>query len=365
VADARALFDEVRKVLETKFVDPQTAAPEQLWTGALEGMLSRVDRESPMRVNVLLSPEKLAQLREGLAGQFSGVGMVLKKVDGVAFVSDVIAGGSAAAGGLKAGDRILSIDGEKVADLDVPAMVSRIRGKSGTEVRLLVQREADEWTANLTRATVKLDPVEVHMLEGNVAYLRLRSMSHTTLKRLDAELSALSSRSPAGLLLDVRGCPGGLLDVTVDVADRFLPKGDRIISLRRRNGDEQTYDGKVAAGYSGPLVVLMDHDTSSGAEVIAAALADNGRAVLVGEPTSGKWTVEDVVELSNGWGLKYSIAYFFSPKGHNWQGHGIPPDLPVESPPRRGGTYTTSTPDELAKDPLVQGARTVLKIRKQ
>jgi carboxyl-terminal processing protease len=362
--NARAAFDEVVQLIGEKYVDP---APneDELWTGAINGVLGRLIQTKGIKVNALLEPEELKELDSGLSGNFVGVGVAIKKFEGVVFVRNVIPESPASKAGLLPGDRILAVDHKPIRDLSLEQIVGLIRGAEGTTVDLSVQRDEKDWVEPITRRSMKLDSVFAHMLADKTGYVRITAFNHNTVEQLDAALTNKLAGA-ASLVLDLRDCPGGLFDESLVVAERFLPPGAAILKMRGRDGKEDVRRAsKRDPGDALPMVVIINHDTASSAEILAAALVDNKRARLVGETTLGKGSVEHVMKLSNGWGLKLSIARFVSPSGRNWQGKGLDPDLPIA---RKSAGPDDDVPSpysepEVDSDVQLRAALTLLNLR--
>lgn len=310
---AKDAFEEVVELIEAKHLDGKIE-PDVLWTGAAQGVLDQLPSLPGHRVNKLLTPRDLEELRVGTKGQLVAVGVMIERVAGVTVIRDVVAGGPAQAAGLRPGDRILGVDGQRISEEDLMAVTDRIRGPEGTEVTLFVQRDTEEWDVTIERRTISFSSVDARVLEESIGYLRIRSFAANTPEDVVARLSSLQSEGVDALVLDVRDCPGGLVEASVEVAERFLPPGEEIVSIedpskgtdvRRAEASDPTDDLE--------LVVLVNGETASGAEILAGSLAAGGRALLVGERTLGKQTIESVHELSNGWGLKLSVSRFGIP----------------------------------------------------
>lgn len=326
--DARESFEEMVELLEAHYVDG-ALSEDELWTGAIEGVMNRLIQHEHKSINSLLSPDELRELMSGTAGSVVGVGVMIEQVADVLLVKGVIPGGPAADSGLQAGDRILAVDGERLAGKPLVESVHLIRGEAGTDVELFVQRDTEEWTVTIERGVVKVSSVESIMLGDEVGYLRVNSFAKHTTEDVDAHLESLGEAGMRSLILDLRHNPGGLLETALTTADRFLPAGQRIVTVRGRKGEEHTDASETHPWESLPMVVLVGPKTASGAEILAAALDENDRAAVVGEPTFGKGTVEAIHELGNGWALKLSTARFFSPDGEPRQGNGVMPDFVV------------------------------------
>ncbi len=327
--DARRAFARTLELIRSDYVDREIAE-DVLYTGALEGMLARLIQLGGHPVNELLDPPALAELLQGSAGAIVGVGVEIAIQGGALVVVHPIPGGPAEQAGLLAGDRILGIDGARTRDVRLADLVDKIRGKPGTTVDLFVQRDTEEWHQPIVRASIALTNVESRLLEPELGYLRLRGFAETTLAQLDAAIAELQTAGMQALVLDLRDCPGGVFDVAIAVAGRFLADGATIVSLVDRDNIRTT---RAAAGdgrwHDLRLAVLIGPDTASGAEILADALATHGRATLIGQPTLGKGTVEVVHELGNGWALKLSSHRFIGASGEPIQGRGVRPLLPV------------------------------------
>jgi len=366
VPGAEQTFAEVLRLIETQYVDSGLSR-DQLWSGAIEGMLDRLVKTPGIKVNTLLDPARLSEMKAGLKGSFSGIGVVIKKFGEVVFVAEVLPGGPADRAGLRKDDRMLEIDGKTVKGLDISQMVQRIRGPGGTTVKLFVQRETREWTLPVVRGQVTLDAVSGALLPPSVGYIRITSFKETSLPQLDQLVDRLTRQGARAMVLDLRGCPGGLLDVSIGVADRFLPPGQRVVSIRRRDGREQVHTARADNPADRlPVIVLVGKGTASGAEIVAAALADNDRATVIGQRTLGKGTVEEILQLGNSWALKLSVARFYSPRGQALQGRGVVPDFAVVADGAAARSYFAAPdPAALARDPQVTAALEVLRLGKR
>jgi carboxyl-terminal processing protease len=327
--DAKAAFAETLALIDKNYFDPKVD-PDALYTGATEGLLARLYQIGDHPVNALLSPRELEELTRGTEGAIVGVGVAIEHVAGVVVVREVIAGGPAAQADLRAGDRILAIDGDRVHTRTIAQVVDKIRGAAGSKVDLFIQRDTEEWHAELTRATVAMRNVEVGAPEDGIAVLALKSFAENTPAELDAAVADLETKGTKALILDLRECPGGLLDTAVAIAGRFLAAGQSIVSVQDRDGAARPHVAAADGPYRDlPLAVLVGPHTSSGAEVLADALQTHGRATVVGADTLGKDSVEHIHRLANGWGLKLTGGRLLGADGRPRDGQGIHPRLPV------------------------------------
>jgi carboxyl-terminal processing protease len=239
-----------------------------------------------------------------------------------------------------------------------------IRGAEGTAIELFVQRETEEWTVQVTRGKIEVPSVDARVLDGGVGLLKISSFAKTTMTELDAQLDVLAKAGIKTLVLDLRGSPGGLFDAGVAVAGRFVPVGARIVSTSDRAGNEEHHAATERSRWQNiPMAVLVDKETSSSAEILAAALQDHDRATLVGERTIGKGTIEEVHQFDNGWGFKLSVRRFLRPSGESFAGVGVAPDILVPTP--EGAKHSMRIADvDPATDPQLSTALHVLSMLK-
>ncbi|MCB9558448.1 MAG: S41 family peptidase [Deltaproteobacteria bacterium] len=357
IPNAQAAFARVMALIQANYVDKKIDE-DLLWTGAIQGVLDRLIQLKKQRVNALLTPRQIKEMRLGIKGRFSGIGVVIKKLENVVFASEVLSGSPAEKAGIKGGDRFLAIDGKRTAELSLLQIVDLIRGPEGSSVELIVQREAQEWNLPVVRGSIALPAVSGQLLaEDKIGYLRITSFRKRAAEELDRLVAEQIGKGARGFIVDLRGCPGGLLDRAVAVAERFLSPQKTIVTLKRRGGKKEVLRAaRKDPADTLPLVVLIGEHTASGAEIVAGALRDHQRAVIVGQPSAGKGTVEKILDLDDGWALKLSIARFFGPSGHAFQGQGVIPDFAIAAPP-------AGAPRELAKDAQVQAARRLLTMR--
>ena len=306
---------------------------DKLIHGAIRGMVRTLDPHSDY-----LDPEEFRVLASDTRGRFGGIGVEIDVRDGWLTVTAVFPNGPAQRAGLRVGDRFLSIDGLRARDMPIEEAVRRMRGEPGTEAHIALRRgdDAAAIEATLTREIISVDAVEGRVLEDGTVYVRLRVFQETTTRELSDVLDrAIESRRDQGgirgLMLDLRDNPGGLLDEAVSVADEFLEQG-LIVSTRGRGGRELSSAGAKKSGTrpDWPMVVLVNGYTASAAEIVAGALRDHGRALVVGTRTFGKGSVQNVIELPDASALKLTVARYYTPSGRSIQAQGIEPDVLIE-----------------------------------
>jgi carboxyl-terminal processing protease len=362
VPNARQTFEQVSALIRENYVDPQVGEDE-IWTYATQGLVDHLMKTGDKPINQLLAPNELAMLQSSTKSSISGIGVVFGDVEHLVIVREVLAGSPASKTRMQAKDRILAVDGKEVAGLDMGAIAMMIRGKVGTSVELLMQRGTEEWTETITRGPVQVESVQGKLQDG-IAYVRVMHFNEDTAQRLDRVLADMKKGGAKAMVLDLRGSPGGLFDVALEVADRFLPSGETIVTLKRRDGSEEIHRAKKPDAVAMPIAILIGKETASSAEILATALAENGRATLVGETTFGKGTVEKIFELDNGYALKLTIARFYSPKGNHWQGKGISPDFAIPMPKdgEHHHGYSSMVTLDFDADPQLKAAFSLLKM---
>jgi carboxyl-terminal processing protease len=322
------LFSDVLDIVEKNYVDP--VDPKDLIEGAIHGMLASLDPHSSF-----LSADTYNELQIDTKGEFSGIGIVITMKDNILTVVSPIEGTPAHEAGIKSGDEIIKVDGELTKDMKLWEAVKKIRGKKGTTVVITVrQKESDEpKELTIVRDVIPLDSVHSHVLKPGFGYLRITNFRDNTYEDAIAALDELESGDPPlkGLVLDLRDNPGGLLDQSVKIADIFLEKGV-IVSIKGRSESEpKTYSaGANIHKRSYPIVLLINEGSASASEIVAGALQDHRRALVLGATSFGKGSVQAVEPLRDGYGLKLTIARYYTPEGHAIQAEGIKPDVVVE-----------------------------------
>ena len=318
--------------------------------GAVRGMVSTLDPHS-----TFMDPEEYRILTSDTQGRFGGIGVEIQVDDGWIIVASVFDGGPAQRAGLREGDRFLSIDGRSARDLPVEQAVRRMRGEPGSQVRVRLRRESETQALDLTltREIIRVQAVEARVLPDRVVYLQIRTFQETTTGELRRALDLAASRTASqggvrGIILDLRNNPGGLLDESVLASDEFIREGV-IVSTRGRDG---TLLAESRASVRGtrpdwPMVVLVNGYTASAAEILAGALRDHGRAVIVGTRTFGKGSVQNIIELPDGSALKLTVARYYTPSGTSIQAEGIQPDMVVEQ-------YDAATLEGAAANPQIR-----------
>jgi carboxyl-terminal processing protease len=312
----------------------------ELGNSSLQGMVRELRRRHKDRFSDYFSPESLEGFNQEIEGRFSGIGLSVVSTKKGLHVVKVFHGSPAEAGGIEAGDTIVSVGGELIAGLDSTEATDKIKGPEGSQVTVGVLDAKTKKTSEktLTRAEVELPNVSARIfpVEGEkVGYVRLFSFSSEASKQLAHGLEKVSGEGAEGIVLDLRENPGGLLEEAVDTASLFLPSGETVVTTKSRTkGDttKKTSDGQIVHV---PFDVLVDRNTASSAEILTAALNEDGGATVVGTRTYGKGVFQEEHDLANGGALKLTVGEFFTPDGENLaRTGGIHPEVKVVDKPR-------------------------------
>ncbi|MBI3378360.1 MAG: S41 family peptidase [Nitrospirae bacterium] len=340
------VFTEVLSLVKKNYVEEVTT--KDLVYGAIKGMLNSLDPHS-----AFMPPEAYKDMQLDTKGEFGGIGIQIGLkdgvLDGVLTVIAPIEDTPAYNAGIKAGDKIIKINGESTRDMGLQDAVSKMRGLKGTSVAITIMREGWKDTKDFTivRDVIKVKSVKSRVIENNIGYVKLSQFQERTADDLEAALSKLEKQNITSLILDLRNNPGGLLNSAVDVSSQFLPAGKVVVSIKGRSGEKGEYrteDGKVseqeakkAKMFSAiPMIVLVNQGSASASEIVAGALKDWNRAVILGVQTFGKGSVQSVVPLSDGSGLRLTTARYYTPKGISIQSTGITPDIIVKLEQKNG-----------------------------
>jgi carboxyl-terminal processing protease len=324
------VFSDVLAHVENSYVEE--VGEKELVYGAIEGMMAKLDPHS-----VFMRPDVYRQMRDETTGEFDGLGLELTLVDGELTVIAPVAESPGERAGIRPGDRILSIDGAATKEMPLADAIRRMKGPAGTKATLEIMREgfATPQRLVLVRDRIRTQSVDMRVLDADrrYAYVRVRTFQERTdrnlAKALDDARAALGGEL-RGLVLDLRNNPGGLLDQAVRVSDVFLADGVIVTTAGRgrRNVEvERAREKDTEPAY--PLIVLVNKGTASASEIVAGALQDHGRAVIMGTPTFGKGSVQTVIELEDGSGVKLTVARYYTPKNRSIQEMGIAPDVVV------------------------------------
>jgi carboxyl-terminal processing protease len=325
--DELKTFSEVLTQIQKHYVEE--AKLKDLVQGAIRGMLSTLDPHS-----AYMTPEMYKEIQVETKGEFGGVGIQIGIKDNRLAVIAPIEGTPAHKAGIKAGDFIIKVNDDSTKDLTLMEAVQRMRGPRGTKVMLTIQREGnnDPMVFTLVRDTIKIESVKSKMIEGNIAYVRLTQFQEQSGKDLARALKQLRDQKAQSTILDLRNNPGGLLTTAVEVSEQFVGPGKLIVYVKSRDGRKDEYVSRVKDQPEDyPMIVLVNEGSASASEIVAGALQDWGRAVVVGNQTFGKGSVQTILPLQDGSGLRLTTAKYYTPKGRSIQSTGITPDIVVKA----------------------------------
>lgn len=323
-------FTQILDIVEQNYVE-EVSQPDLL-NKALKGMLQGLDPHS-----TLMDKEEFDDLREISVGKFSGIGIEITSGNGSVLVVSPIEDTPAYRAGIESGDQILSVDGHLTSELTISEAANKMRGEKGTEVTLLVLKKnsTEPVTMVLKRDDIPYHTVKSTELEQGYYWIRLTRFSENTANDLRGALNKAQGKGEIkGIVLDMRNNPGGLVDQSIAVADTFLDDGIIMSMSGRDKSNEQIFRAtKSKDDIKVPLVVLVNSGSASASEIVAGALSDQKRAMIVGEETFGKGSVQNVIPLPDGSGLKLTIALYYTPSGQSIQAEGIIPDFEVAYEP--------------------------------
>ncbi len=355
-------FSEVLTQIQKHYVEEVKS--KDLVQGAIRGMLSTLDPHS-----AYMTPEMYKEVQVETKGEFGGVGIQIGIKDNRLAVIAPIEGTPAQRAGIKAGDFIVKVNEESTKDLTLMDAVQKMRGPKGSKVTLTVQREgtSDPLVFTLERDIIKIESVRTKVIDGNIAYVRLTQFQEASGRDLSTALKKFKEQKLQSTILDLRNNPGGLLTAAVEVSEQFVAPGKLIVYIKGRDGRKDEYLSRMKdAPEEYPLIVLVNEGSASASEIVAGALQDWGRAVIIGTTTFGKGSVQTILPLADGSGLRLTTAKYYTPKGRSIQSTGITPDIVVKPQPPvivakasekdKEGEGKPATPHPAAKAPTAPPA---------
>ena len=321
------IFSEVLSLIESNYVE--SVESDTIINGAIRGMVKALDPHTSY-----LPPASYKEMQVETTGKFGGLGIEISIRDGVLTVVSPIEETPAFKVGIKAGDKIIKIEEESTLDMTLQDAVSLLRGETGSPVSITIFRDSFKAPKEFTivRAIIKVRSVVHKLYKKDIGYIKIRSFSKNTSVDLDKALAELEKKEISKLILDLRNNPGGLLNQAVEVTDRFLNRENLIVYTKGRSDEQNmrfTSHDKVA-GVSYPLIVLVNSGSASASEIVAGALQDLNRAIILGTPTFGKGSVQTIIPLSDGSALRLTTARYYTPSGRVIQENGIEPDIIIE-----------------------------------
>jgi len=324
------MLTEVMMLIRQNYVDEDKTQYKDLFYGALRGMLQSLDPHSQF-----MEPEMFSDMKDDTAGEFGGLGIIIGMRDGVLTVIAPMEDTPAFRAGIMHGDKIMAIDGESTENISMQEAVRKMRGEPGTKVKIKILRIKPQEVKEIevVRAVILVKSVKgAGILEDHIGYVRIVQFNEPTADALQKALEDLTAKGMNALILDLRNNPGGLLVSAVDVSQKFLKRGAKIVSTKGRPGVgvQSEYEAKGKVHYLDyPIVVLVNGGSASASEIVAGALQDHRRAVLIGEKTFGKGSVQSVQPLEDGSAIRLTTAKYYTPSGRMIHEKGIEPDVVI------------------------------------
>ncbi|MFH0933543.1 MAG: S41 family peptidase [Nitrospirota bacterium] len=320
------VFTEALSMVKKNYVED--VKTKDLVYGAIKGMLSSLDPHSSF-----LNPEAYKEMQAETKGEFGGIGIQIGIKEGMLTVIAPIEDTPASRAGIKAGDKIIKINNESTKDMGLHDAVNKMRGVPKTSVTVTILREGWKETKDFTlvRELIKIKSVKSKLLEDGIGYIKMSQFQEQTAADLSTALEKLGQEKMNSLILDLRNNPGGLLNSAVSVTSQFLPPGKLVVYIKGKKGERTEFNtGGDLPNYDMPMIVLVNEGSASASEIVAGALKDWNRAVILGAKTFGKGSVQSVIPLSDGSGLRLTTAIYYTPKGTSIQAAGIGPDIIVK-----------------------------------
>ena len=355
--ESAAYISEVLRLVEKNYVDETLTNPKDLTAAALAGMLSGLDPHSDY-----MRASDYTHLQEDLDSEFGGIGVQIERRDGQVVVIAPIAGTPGARAGILRGDRVVEVDGESMRGQSIDRVVGKMRGKPGTPVDVAFERSGTEDLIQLTlvREKIRVESVtDATLVRDGIGYLRLTQFAEPTAEELHEALAKLEAEGMKALVLDVRNNPGGLLSSVVAVLEPFFAQGELLVYTQGRDStDRDEYRSKNSAPpKTWPIAVLINAGSASAAEILAGSLKDSGKAVIVGERSFGKGSVQSVFRLRAGEAMRLTTARYYTPSGVTIHEQGVPPQVEVIMTPEEDGNVALQRARSDITDPVEFEAR--------
>lgn len=318
-------FTEVMSMVKKHYVEEVNG--QDLVYGAIRGMLHSLDPHSSF-----MNPDAYKEMQVDTKGEFGGLGIQIGIKDAVLTVIAPIEDTPAYRAGIKAGDKIIKIEEEITKDMTLYEAVSKMRGKPKTSITIGILREGWKEIKDFTivRDIIKIKSVKSKVIEDDIGYIKISQFQEKTARDVSKALESVTKKGVSSLILDLRNNPGGLLNSAIDVSDRFLPKGKLVVYTKNREGQKTEFFTEDDSDSSLPMIVLVNQGSASASEIVAGALKDWNKAIILGTETFGKGSVQTVIPLSDGAGLRLTTAKYYTPKGEDIQNTGIIPTITVK-----------------------------------
>jgi carboxyl-terminal processing protease len=348
---------EVLEVVNREYIEPDAVQMDELTTSALRGMLANLDPHS-----AFLPARDYTRIQEDIHNEFGGIGVQVERRNDRVVVVAPIAGTPGERAGIRRGDEIIEVDGADMTGVPLDEVVRTLRGRPGTTVRIGFWRpdEESKVEVSVTREVIQVESVRLaRLLSDGIGYLQLTQFSERTGEEFARAVEDLQARGATALVLDMRNNPGGLMSQAVAVAEQFFPSGELIVYTQGRNpGDRQDYRARRRGPpRTLPVAILLNAGSASASEVVAGALQDTGRAVIVGERSFGKGSVQSIFRLRQGEGMRLTTGYYYTPSGVTLHERGVVPDVELVMTPEEDAKLALQRARDDFDDPAAYAER--------
>ena len=343
-SDIDTYLKTIKTAIDKNYLWKEKIDEQKLKDGAVEGYVEGLGD----KYTEYIPKSEMDDFTENITGSFVGIGvyMIADEDSEKIIVYYPIPDSPAEKAGIKSGDAIINVDGKDYGYDDFDTIADSIKGKEGTRVKLIIERDGQKLDFEITRQRIETNPISSKSLNNNIGYIKLPSFDSDSSNRLKEKIDELITNGTKSLILDLRNNGGGIVDEANKIADLFLDKGKTIMTTKDNKGKEETEKTKSKIEYDFPIIVLTNENTASASEILTAALKDNSRAKVVGTKTFGKGVIQTVITLLDGSGLKITTAEYFTPNGTDINKKGISPDIEVKLPDTVKNIYALKDEDD-------------------
>ena len=343
-SDIDTYLKTIKTAIDKNYLWKEKIDEQKLKDGAVEGYVEGLGD----KYTEYIPKSEMDDFTENITGSFVGIGvyMIADEDSEKIIVYYPIPDSPAEKAGIKSGDAIINVDGKDYGYDDFDTIADSIKGKEGTRVKLVIERDGQKLDFEITRQRVETNPISSKSLNNNIGYIKLPSFDSDSSKRLKEKIDELITNGTKSLILDLRNNGGGIVDEANKIADLFLDKGKTIMTTKDNKGKEETEKTKSKIEYDFPIIVLTNENTASASEILTAALKDNSRAKVIGTKTFGKGVIQTVITLLDGSGLKITTAEYFTPNGTEINKKGISPDIEIKLPDTVKNIYALKDEDD-------------------
>ena len=343
-SDIDTYLKTIKTAIDKNYLWKEKIDEQKLKDGAVEGYVEGLGD----KYTEYIPKSEMDDFTENITGSFVGIGvyMIADEDSEKIIVYYPIPDSPAEKAGIKSGDAIINVDGKDYGYDDFDTIADSIKGKEGTRVKLIIERDGQKLDFEITRQRIETNPISSKSLNNNIGYIKLPSFDSDSSNRLKEKIDELITNGTKSLILDLRNNGGGIVDEANKIADLFLDKGKTIMTTKDNKGKEETEKTKSKIEYDFPIIVLTNENTASASEILTAALKDNSRAKVIGTKTFGKGVIQTVITLLDGSGLKITTAEYFTPNGTEINKKGISPDIEVKLPDTVKNIYALKDEDD-------------------